>query len=152
MPTTSSASEDTSFPILAVAAGLALAAAVSLGLARFSYALLLPPMRADLGWSYLTAGAMNTVNVTGYLVGALSMPAPLRRFGARSLLFAGGTASAALLAAHGFVTSDSALYVLRALTGVASAASFVCGGVVAARLANRPAAATDSSRSAKAPP
>jgi hypothetical protein len=47
---------------LAIAAALALAAAVSLGLARFSYALLLPPMRADLGWSYFTAGAMNTVN------------------------------------------------------------------------------------------
>ncbi len=34
---------------LATAAALALAAAVSLGLARFSYALLLPTMRADLG-------------------------------------------------------------------------------------------------------
>ena len=30
------------------------------------------PMRADLGWSYLTAGAMNTVNAAGYLVGASS--------------------------------------------------------------------------------
>ena len=49
-------------PTLAVALALALAAAVSLGLARFSYALLLPPMRTDLGWSYLPAGAMNTVN------------------------------------------------------------------------------------------
>ncbi len=56
---------------LSTAAALALGAAVSLGLARFSYALLLPPMRADLGWSYLTAGAMNTVNAAGYLVGAL---------------------------------------------------------------------------------
>ena len=37
--------------VLATAFGLALAAAVSLGLARFSYALLLPPMRADLDWS-----------------------------------------------------------------------------------------------------
>ena len=58
-------------PLLAALA-LALAAAVSLGLARFSYALLLPPMRADLGWSYFTAGAMNTVNAAGYLVGALA--------------------------------------------------------------------------------
>ena len=62
-------------PTLAVAAALALAAAVSLGLARFSYALLLPPMRSDLGWSYFTAGAMNTVNAAGYLAGALLMPA-----------------------------------------------------------------------------
>jgi len=70
-------------PTLVVAAALALAAAVSLGLARFSYALLLLPMRADLGWNYLTAGAMNTVNAAGYLVGALLTPAGLRRFGAR---------------------------------------------------------------------
>jgi predicted MFS family arabinose efflux permease len=70
-------------PTLVVAAALALGAAISLGLARFSYALLLPPMRADLGWSYLTAGAMNTVNAAGYLAGALAAPAALRRFGAR---------------------------------------------------------------------
>jgi len=121
-------------PILLVAAALALAAAVSLGLARFSYALLLPPMRADLGWSYLTAGAMNTVNAAGYLAGALLMPMALRRFGARRALLGGGVASGLLLCAHGVVLGDAALYVLRALTGVASAAMFVCGGLLAARL------------------
>ena len=47
------------------------AAAVSGGLGRFSYALLLAEMRADLAWSYVTAGAMNTVNAVGYLGGAL---------------------------------------------------------------------------------
>ena len=57
---------------LRTALALALAAAVSLGTARFAYALLLPPMRADLGWSYFTAGAMNTVNAAGYLLGALA--------------------------------------------------------------------------------
>ena len=124
-------------PTLAVAAALALAAAVSLGLARFSYALLLPPMRADLGWSYLTAGAMNTVNAAGYLAGALLVPAALRRHGARALLLAGGVASGVLLIAHGLVTGDASLYALRALTGVASAATFVCGGVLAARLSVR---------------
>lgn len=124
-------------PTLLVAAALALAAAVSLGLARFSYALLLPPMRADLGWSYLTAGAMNTVNAAGYLAGALLAPGWLRRFGARRALIAGGTASALLLVAHGAVTSDAALYLLRGLTGVASAATFVSGGLLAARLSGR---------------
>ena len=124
-------------PTLVVAAALALAAAVSLGLARFSYALLLPPMRADLGWSYLTAGAMNTVNAAGYLAGALVTPAALRRFGARTVLLAGGGAAALLLVAHGLVTSDSALYLLRLLTGVASAATFVSGGLLAARLSGR---------------
>ncbi|MEP7295959.1 MAG: YbfB/YjiJ family MFS transporter [Burkholderiales bacterium] len=126
-------------PTLAVALALALAAAVSLGMARFSYALLLPPMRADLGWSYLTAGAMNTVNAAGYLVGALLTPAWLRRFGARPVLLAGGVGAALLLIGHGVVTSDAALYALRVLTGVASAATFVAGGLMAARLASQSA-------------
>jgi MFS family permease len=127
--------------LLLGAAALALAAAVSLGLARFSYALLLPPMRADLGWSYLTAGAMNTVNAAGYLAGALLAPGWLRRFDARTLMLAGGAGAALLLAAHGLVRSDAALYLLRGLTGVASAASFVAGGLLAARLATSSAAA-----------
>ena len=67
-------SEARPLPTLAIAAALALGAAVSLGLARFSYALLLPPMRADLGWSYFVAGAMNTVNAAGDLAGALAAP------------------------------------------------------------------------------
>ncbi|HET7791750.1 MAG TPA: YbfB/YjiJ family MFS transporter [Rhizobacter sp.] len=126
-------------PALLIAAALALAAAVSLGLARFSYALLLPPMRADLGWSYLTAGAMNTVNASGYLAGALLMPRALLRYGARPLLLAGSAAAAALLAAHGLVLGNEALYALRFLTGVASAATFVSGGLLAAQLVGAPA-------------
>ena len=135
-------------PTLVVAAALALAAAVSLGLARFSYALLLPPMRADLGWSYLTAGSMNTVNAAGYLLGALLTPMALRGFGARRTLLAGGLASGLLLIAHGLVVSDAALYLLRALTGVASAATFVCGGLLAARLSGRATSARGSAPSA----
>jgi predicted MFS family arabinose efflux permease len=42
-----------------------------------------------------------------------------------------------LLAVHALVRADLALYVLRAATGVASAASFVGGGLLAARLASR---------------
>ncbi len=120
----------------AAAIGLALAAAVSLGLARFSYALLLPPMRDELGWSYLTAGAMNTANAAGYLAGALLMPAALRRWDARALMLAGSVGAALLLLAHGAVRHDALLYALRGLTGIASAASFVAGGLLAARLAS----------------
>jgi predicted MFS family arabinose efflux permease len=119
------------------AIGLALAAAVSLGMARFSYALLLPAMRADLGWTYLTAGAMNTVNAAGYLVGALLMPRLLRRVDARSVLLAGGAWAALCMALHGAARSDTLLFVLRAATGIASAASFVTGGLLAARLAGQ---------------
>jgi predicted MFS family arabinose efflux permease len=119
------------------ALALAAAAAIALGLSRFSYALLLPAMRADLGWSYVSAGAMNTVNAAGYLAGALAAPWALRRLDARALMLAGGWAAALLLALHGLARSDAALYALRALSGVASAASFVGGGVLAARLAGR---------------
>jgi len=129
-----SATRRMSPPTLGVACALALGAAVSLGLARFSYALLLPPMRADLGWSYLTAGTMNTVNAAGYLIGAVLAPKWMRRFGARTVLLAGGAAAALLLAGHGLVTTDAPLYALRLLTGVASAATFVAGGLLAARL------------------
>ncbi len=125
---------------LLTAAALALGAAVSLGLARFSYALLLPPMRADLDWSYLTAGAMNTVNAAGYLVGALLAPRWLARHDARALMLAGMVAAALLLAAHGLARGDAALYALRGLTGLASAATFVGGGLLAARLCSAPSA------------
>src|SRR6476661_6256472 len=126
---------------LLVAAALALGSAVSLGLARFSYALLLPPMRADLGWSYFVAGAMNTVNAAGYLAGALAAPSVLRRAGARAVFLAGLFVTALALLGHGLVVDDATLYVLRFVTGVGSAATFVSGGLLAARLIGMPPAA-----------
>jgi len=119
-------------PTLVVAAALALGSAVSLGLARFAYALLLPAMRADLGWSYFTAGAMNTVNAAGYLVGALVAPSCLRRYGARTVLVVATAATALALAAHGMVAGDAALYALRFCSGALSAPSLVAGAVLAA--------------------
>ncbi len=123
---------------LRTAFALALGAAVSLGLARFSYALLLPPMRADLGWSYLTSGAMNTVNAAGYLAGALLTVSWLKRHAARRVFVWGSAIAALALIAHGLVTDDAPLYALRFITGVASAATFITGGLLAARLASGP--------------
>ncbi|MFN6995652.1 MAG: YbfB/YjiJ family MFS transporter, partial [Aquincola tertiaricarbonis] len=96
-----------------------------------------PPMRADLGWSYFTAGAMNTVNAAGYLAGALLLPRALARWDARHVLLAGGAGAALALALHGLVAGDGLLFMLRFLTGLASAATFVAGGLLAARLAQR---------------
>jgi MFS family permease len=125
-------------PALVVAAGLALGSAVSLGLARFSYALLLPAMRADLGWSYFTAGAMNTVNAAGYLLGALLVSRWLDRLGPRALFIGGMVATAVLLALHGAVSATASLYLLRLVTGIGSAATFISGGLLAARLVADP--------------
>ena len=121
---------------LAVALRLSLAAAVSLGMARFAYALLVPPMRADLQWSYLLAGAMNTGNAFGYLLGALAAPALMRRHGAGRAVMAGSAATSVLMLLTGLVTATPALLLLRWLTGVSSALVFIGGGVLAARLAS----------------
>ena len=129
-------------PVLVQALALSLGAAVSLGLARFSYALLLGPMRADLGWSYLGAGLMNTANAAGYLLGALLMPRLLARFGPRAALVGGGLATALLLCLHGLVRADPLLMGLRLASGAASAATFVAGGLLAARLGSRAIAHT----------
>ena len=125
--------------VLRQALALALGAAVSLGLARFSYALLLGPMRDDLGWNYVTAGAMNTANAAGYLLGAVLTPRWMARHGPKSALVGGGLAAAALLALHAGVRTDALLAGLRLLCGMASAATFVAGGLLAARLASRAA-------------
>ena len=132
---------------LRTALALALGAAVSLGLARFSYALLLPPMRADLGWSYLTSGAMNTVNAAGYLAGALLTVAWLKRHAARRVCLSGSAIAGLALIAHGLVISEALLYLLRFITGVASAATFITGGLLAARLASGESSASTSALS-----
>jgi predicted MFS family arabinose efflux permease len=130
--------------LLYTAMGLALASAVSLGLARFAYALLLPAMRADLDWSYATAGAMNTVNAAGYLAGALMLPRWQARFDGWHVVVAGGVGACVTLLLHGLVRSEEALFALRFASGVASAASFAGGGLLAASLAQRPGGAQRS--------
>jgi len=119
---------------LLMALALSLGAAVSLGVTRFAYGLLLPVMRDDLGWSYTLAGAMNTANALGYLLGALATPALMRRLGAARVLLGGAVAASAFMAASGFFTDAAMLLLQRLLAGVASAFVFVAGGLLAARL------------------
>ena len=119
---------------LRVALVLSLAAAVSLGISRFAYGLLLPPMRADLGWSYALAGGMNTANAAGYLLGALSAPALIRRVGAPHLLVGGAVLVALFMGASGFFTAPGPLMLQRLLAGAVSAWVFVAAGLLAARL------------------
>jgi len=124
-------------PYLRLALALSLGAAVSLGITRFAYGLLLPPMRADLGWSYTLAGAMNTANAVGYLAGALATPLLLRRLHPGVLLLWGSALASLFMAASGFFTDAPALLLQRLLAGVASAFVFITGGLLAARLGAR---------------
>lgn len=122
---------------LGLALALSLAAVVALGITRFSYGLLLPPMRADLGWSYSLAGLMNTFNAIGYLLGALSTPALMRRWGPGPLLLWTTAVASLCMVAGGLFTTPSALLGQRLLAGIFSAWIFTAGGLLAARLSLR---------------
>ncbi|HZH07015.1 MAG TPA: YbfB/YjiJ family MFS transporter [Lautropia sp.] len=116
---------------------------VSNSFARFSYALVLPAMRADLQLNYSQAGWLNTANAIGYLAGAGLTWMLVRRSGNRWLFGAGMVLTAAALTATG-LTADLALLTLaRVLAGVGGAMVFVTGGALAGNVfPGRPELAT----------
>ena len=90
-------------------------------------------MRLDLGWSYAQAGAMNTANAVGYLIGALAA-APLAarvrrqaRLPARVCCWPRRRCSR-----PGWSSDYAVLAVLRAVAGAAGALSLITGGALAA--------------------
>lgn len=119
-----------------VALALSLGPAVTLGLVRFAYALLLPAMREDLSWSYALAGGINTANAAGYLAGALLAAPVMGRLGVRRSFVAALLVAALTLLASGLPTAYAAHVVLRVAAGVAGAVAFVSGGVLAAHAAH----------------
>ena len=117
-----------------MALGLSLGAAISLGLSRFSYALLLPHMRADLGWNYFLSGSMNTGNALGYFIGALLTPVLMRSCRAQTLLVGGALLAGVVMMLSGLVVDANLLMAQRVLAGVASSLVFIAGGLLSARL------------------
>lgn len=116
------------------AVALSLGPAVGLGIARFGYALLLPSMRADLGWSYAAAGGMNTANSVGYLVGALTA-APLgSRLTVRHAFWSFLLLTVLSIFASGLTVDFTLLLLLRFLSGVGGAVVFVNGATLASRV------------------
>jgi predicted MFS family arabinose efflux permease len=107
--------------------GLATGPGIALGLARFAYALLLPAMQADLGWSYADAGAMNTANAAGYLAGALVAAPTGRRFGDKITFALGLLLTAIAVSASALTANFTALLVLRLSAGFTGALAFVSG-------------------------
>lgn len=121
--------------VILVAAALSLGPCLANGLARFSYALLLPAMRSDLGWSYAQAGWLNTANALGYLLGALLTLALARHVSTGALYRWGMIVTACSLAAAGAGSSLPELSAARIISGIGSAPVFISGGVLAAQLA-----------------
>ena len=79
---------------------------LNVGLARFTYGVMLPAIRRDLSLDYLAGGSLNAVHLAGYLIGTLAAPAILRRAGASAsskwahLLVAVGALLCAAAPAH----------------------------------------------------
>lgn len=94
-----------------------------LGLARFSFGVLLPPMSEALGLTYSQRGALGTGYFIGYLVTVLAAPVASRRFGYRATITFGLALIALTMgllgAAGGFVPA----LVLYTITGVGSGAA-----------------------------
>jgi MFS family permease len=117
-----------------IAVGLSVGPAVSNGLARFAYGLVLPAMRDDLAWSYTEAGWLNTANAIGYLAGALAALAAIRRFGPRNLFIAGMVLTTLALILSGLTRDFWVLTAWRILAGIGGAPVFIAGGAMASTL------------------
>lgn len=119
----------------ALALALSLGAMAGIGLARFAYALLLPAMRADLGWTYSQAGALSAANAFGYLAGAVLTMRLVHSWGNRRLFAIGLALTTVALFAAGATRDQTLQSVWRALAGLGAAGTFICGGVLAGTLA-----------------
>jgi MFS family permease len=117
-----------------IAFALSLAPAVSNGIGRFAYALILPAMRSDLAWSYTQAGWVNTANALGYLLGAVLMARLLRRSGPHRPLVVGMISTCLAVLASGLFRDYAALLFLRVVAGVGGACALIGGGALVAEL------------------
>ena len=97
----------------------------ALGLARFGYTMLLPPMQADLRLDNTQAGALATANLAGYLALTVVGGALASRFGPRIVITAGLVTAAIGMLLTGLADSFGAALGWRALTGIGSGASNV---------------------------
>ena len=114
-----------------VALGLSIGAAVSLGFSRFAYALLLPPMRTSLHWTYVEAGGMNTANAAGYIFGSMFAAWFSKRLGIKNTFLWSMAVSAFALVGSGLVDSYGALATLRFVGGLSTATLFIVGASLA---------------------
>ncbi len=103
----------------------ALAMAVGVGIGRFVYTPILPPMTEALGLSRFLAGLIASANFTGYLVGALLLTRARLPGSPRAVLTGALLVSAATTAAMGLAGSVPLFLLLRFTGGVASALALI---------------------------
>lgn len=111
-------------PLITATGGLVVMA-VSIGIGRFVYTPILPPMVAGLGLSKAAAGLIASANFAGYLAGALATAWVRLPGSRRAWVLAALVASALSTGAMGYTTSLPAFLVLRFLGGVVSALGLI---------------------------
>ncbi|MFK7965920.1 MAG: YbfB/YjiJ family MFS transporter [Burkholderiaceae bacterium] len=114
--------------------GLSLGPAVSNGFTRFSYGLILPAMQEDLAWNYTQAGAINTANAIGYLIGAIVALMLTRRLGARRLFNLGMVLMVIALVGTALTRDFWLLNAWRVLAGIGGAPVFIAAGALVSNL------------------
>ena len=107
-------------PLRSALGGL-LALAVGIGIGRFVYTPILPPMMAALGLSKFAAGLIASANFAGYLTGALLAARGRLPGGRRAWLLIGLGGSAVTTGAMGLTAALPAFLALRFAGGIASA-------------------------------
>ena len=119
-PPATAAAVSVAAPLRAALGGL-LALAVGIGIGRFVYTPILPPMMAGLGLSKFTAGLIASANFAGYLAGALFAAGAWLPGSRRGWLLGGLAGSAVTTGAMGLAHGLAAFLALRFAGGVASA-------------------------------
>jgi len=109
--------------LVTLSGSIALAAA--LGIGRFVYTPILPPMVEALGLTKSTAGLIASANFLGYLIGALLMTSPMLSSSRRIWLLGALAISAITTGAMGLNSNVAAFVVLRFVGGAASACVLV---------------------------
>ncbi len=110
---------------LSLAFGGLLTMAAGIGIGRFVYTPILPPMVEALQLSKSQAGLIASANFVGYLAGALLAAWPGLPGSRRFWLLTGLAANVICLAAMGATTSLALFMALRLIAGIASAFSLV---------------------------
>lgn len=100
--------------------------------ARFSFGLLLPAMKSDLGISYGLAGWLGTINLLGYLVGTVFATSASVRVPPHRLMQFGVLVSTLGIALLSATRSTPLLLVGMALGGIGGASAWIPAPVVAA--------------------
>lgn len=110
---------------------------VALGLARFSYGLVLPSMREDLGLSFARSGGLGAANTFGYFVGVLTLPWLLSRIPERTALLGGSAGVTLMLFATPLMSTYPWLTLTRFSSGLLGASANLVGLSLAAKLVTR---------------